>query len=303
MATRSAGRGKASGGASHGWTNIVVLKENMNPDSSYSPMHRRSVFPWALPLLVLLAGCVGDAGAVKSDGPPTVAEKTDATGGIEGNVVTDEIEPIASAQVALSGGNASTKTAADGGFAFSRVEPGMYTLVAARIGYFESLQKVTVVAGEIAKTQIILNRIPVAEPSFNETWKFRDVLPVSAACLERGTEQTRGYTWDEYVFTINATKPDGVELAAVYTEVLMRKGTSDASLDVDMYLYDPEGKEIGESTSGDADEEITIEKILKPGSYKIQACNWSGAQADYLLTITITYEQGEAAAFAKKPKK
>jgi len=257
----------------------------------------------AATLFLLVSGCVGTSGSSSQVPPPATAEKTDDTGGIEGTVVDDELVPISKAQVGLAQRNASTQTGEDGGFAFSRIEPGAYTIVAARLGYFEAYKQVTVIAGEITKVQLTLDRIPISEPAFNETWKIRDQLPISTGCADRGNEATKGHSWDEYPIPINATKPDGTELAAIYTDLDLKHGTGDAAVDIDMYFYDPTGKQVGSSAGGTADEHISVDKLLKPGIYKLQVCFWLGAVADYQITVTITYEQGEAASFAKKPKK
>jgi hypothetical protein len=262
-------------------------------------------FAVSLALAVLLAGCVGGEAAEKPAPEPT-ATASDSTGGIEGHIITDEIQPIAGAQVKLHNQNTTLTTKEGGAFAFSELEPGTYTILAAALGYFSNQVKVQVVAGEITdKVLIILDRIPVAAPSFDEIIKFEDTLIVSDTCpgAPDGTEGAQGIVWQDYKLPINASKEDGTPLAAVRTFIELKSQPDAATVDIDLYLLDPKGTQLQSSTSAGPDENITVKKILEPGEYTVRVCLWLGANAHYSLTMTITYEQGEAALYAREKGK
>lgn len=260
----------------------------------------------AVALVLVFAGCIAQAPKESTDSPAPTATNTDTTGGIDGHVITDEIQPIRGAQVALHGTNTSMMTDAAGAFAFSNLEPGPYTVLAAALGYFSNQQVVDVVAGEITSVDMILDRIPIAAPNFTEVFKVEDTLIVGDACPSApdGTEGGQGIIWQDYPLLINGSKPDGTLLAAARTVIDLRSQPDAATIDVDLYLLDPKGEEVSSSTSEGPDENITIKKILPPGEYTVRACLWLGANAHYTLTMSVTYEQGEAALYAlEKGKK
>jgi hypothetical protein len=261
-------------------------------------------------LALLFGGCVGSGPGAGPTTPPVETEATvDATtGGIEGLVTDDELAPIGSAEVALVGGAGSVRTDAGGKFAFSKLEPGEHTVVVNRLGYFSKSVRTTVVAGEVSRVDVVIQQIPVAEPGFDEVMKWPDKLPVSDACAEREAhraepnewpEQTRGVTWQRYTVPVNATKPDGTDLLAIRMQIDLKHQTSDATIDIDMILYSPEGKELKSGGSDKADEYIDMQSVMKPGNYLVQVCYWGGAQAEYKITATISYEQGDRATYLR----
>lgn len=255
-----------------------------------------------LALLLAFSGCVG--GTPTSTDAPIATEATvnDSTGGIEGLVTDDELVPISGAQVSVVGGQ-PVRTDEAGRFALSNLEPKMHVLFATRLGYFEKQAKAEVKVGEVARVDIVLQKIPVAEPRFNEVTKWDDKLPVSDACAERDSgqwrEETRGFTWQRYMIPVNATKPDGTDLLAIEMDIDLKHKTSDVTLDIDMRLYDKAGKQLQTSGSAGADEHINLQKVMPPGEYFLHVCYWAGAQAEYRITTTITYEQGERATYLR----
>lgn len=259
----------------------------------------------ACALIVLLAGCVAEGDAQAPPAAPATAEKTAETGGIEGHIITDEIQPISRAQVALHKTNQTTMTGQDGGFAFSLLDPGEYTILAGALGYFEAQKKVTVTASEITRVDIVLDRIPIAAPSFVETFKFEDTLILNDLCPEAPdmTPGAQGVTWQDYPLRINDSKEDGTPLAAVYTFVDLKSQPDAATIDVDLYLIDPKGTQIASSTSSGPNENLTVKKVLPAGDYVVRACLWLGANAHYSIKVEVTYDQGEAALYAREKGK
>lgn len=252
-------------------------------------------------LILLLAGCIGQD--KKEDVPPApTASKTDSTGGIDGNIITDEIQPIANAQVALNGQNQSATTDQAGAFAFSNLEPGQYTILAAALGYFSAQHTVEVVAGEVADATIMLDRIPIAAPNFTEVFNFEDTLIVSDACpnAPQGSEGGQGIIWQDYPLTINESKPDGTPLAASFVSIELTSQPDAATVDIDLYLIDSKGDAVKTSESAGPDENITIKKLLPPDQYIVRACLWLGANAHYTIKMSVTYEQGEAALYLRE---
>lgn len=122
---------------------------------------------------VLVAGCAGGKG---TDEPaPSSPSSTVNVGGnltepgaIEGVVKDEELQPLSGITIALRELGASAKTDDNGSFGFTAVPAGDHTLDAAALGFEAHAKKVTVLAGETAQLEIVLNRIVVVE-SYNET--------------------------------------------------------------------------------------------------------------------------------------
>jgi len=261
-------------------------------------------FAVAVAIAIVLSGCVGQEPKETTPPAPT-ASKTDSTGAIEGHVITDEIQPIRGAQVAIHGKEMSMTTDDAGAFAFSNLEPGEYTVLAAALGYFSKQDVVTVVAGEIEDANIILDRIPIAAPNFTEVFKFEDTLIVSDACpnAPEGTEGGQGIIWQDYPLMINGSKADGTPLAASYVSIDLQSQPDAGTIDIDLYLLDSTGDAVKSSESSGPDENITMKKGLLPGEYTVRACLWLGANAHYTITMSVTYEQGEAALYFREKSK
>lgn len=118
--------------------------------------------------VVLLAGCTSksEPDAVKAPTRTSAddAEFDDTTGGLRGFVVNDEQMPLASAQLLLTPGDHITDTALDGGYSFSLLPPGDYTLLVTRLGYYNKQVSVEIVAGDITQQDVALNVVPVLQP-------------------------------------------------------------------------------------------------------------------------------------------
>lgn len=100
--------------------------------------------------LVLAAGVVGGVGTLAAQDARVLGRVTDGVG-----------NPVAQARVTLVGeGGAAAQTTtsgASGGFQFSGVAPGTYTLRAVREGFAVREQRVTVRAGRVATPVVRLS--------------------------------------------------------------------------------------------------------------------------------------------------
>jgi hypothetical protein len=118
---------------------------------------RRIATVAALASLVLLAGCLGLGG---EDGGDEVQQNeavtTDDTGGIEGLVTDEAVQPRADVTVTLPATGEETTTGEDGSYAFSKVEPGEHTLVFDREDLVSVEETVTVAAGDVAKLDVVM---------------------------------------------------------------------------------------------------------------------------------------------------
>lgn len=115
----------------------------------------------------LFAGCAGSGQTTSTTTTTTSAAPattTPETGGIEGQIVGDELTPIPGAEVALLRTNLTAKTDGTGKFSFSRLEPGSYDLIVQKLGYEAENRRVEVIAGEIAEAKVTLVAIAIVEP-------------------------------------------------------------------------------------------------------------------------------------------
>jgi hypothetical protein len=138
--------------------------------------------------LLFLAGCAGSpaAPAGEGEGIDEPAAFTDATGAIQGVVVDDAINPIANAQVGLLEANATTRTAVDGGFSFSNLAPGRYSVFAAALGHESKGTSVEVQAGQATTTRITLATVAIVEP-YPETYTFGGLIECGWGITGAGT--------------------------------------------------------------------------------------------------------------------
>jgi hypothetical protein len=227
--------------------------------------------------------------------PPTSASVTAETGGIEGKILTDELQPIKRAQVSILVLGKNTTSAEDGSFAFSDLPAGKVTLVAAALGYRQATRSVDVVIGEIAKGDMLLENIPASMPSFEEVQKFGGTLVASDAC-EAGefTPETKDVSWRDHAIVINESK-DGVVIAAVLLDIDLKSVDSPTSVDVDLQFLDSAGKQIASSTTADPNEHLEHDKYIPAGTYAMRVLLCAGANVKYAATVKITYEQGDLA--------
>lgn len=160
----------------------------------------------ALSLLVTLsalaAGCVGGSSSAPPPAPLTAtpAQYDELTGGIEGLVTDEEIQPVAGALIGLVElPEARTQTDDAGKFSLSNLQPGVYTLAVNALGYEAAGKKVDVAAGSVTPVQIVLPVLPILEP-YGELiihrGKIENGLGVmqTATCSNCGSDATR-YTF------------------------------------------------------------------------------------------------------------
>lgn len=137
----------------------------------------------ALIFLVLpLAGCTSDDTStleprrldVEAPGDLVIDE---SSGAILGQVVDEELLPVANATVTLEddhGKRLTTPSAHDGAFAFSDLDPGSYLILVSHDGYFNQTQRETVSAGQITELQMILELDPASD--YVEVLPFRGIV-------------------------------------------------------------------------------------------------------------------------------
>lgn len=127
--------------------------------------------PWRIALIALLvstallAGCLGG-----DDDPDTGSETNDGgsedLGSIAGRILTVDLEQIANANVALVDGSdliADTRTDEEGKYSIASIEPGEYRLQASAACCRESVQGVTINAGEETSIDLQLDRFTEAD--------------------------------------------------------------------------------------------------------------------------------------------
>ncbi|MBI2077974.1 MAG: carboxypeptidase regulatory-like domain-containing protein [Euryarchaeota archaeon] len=106
---------------------------------------------WVTTLALLVSGCAdmgeGATTSAPLEAPP--AEVDSETGGIEGTVTDDAVNPLADAQVGLIGTPFLTASDASGRFSLSKVPPGAYKFAANRLGYGDFAKSIEVRAGEV----------------------------------------------------------------------------------------------------------------------------------------------------------
>lgn len=155
-------------------------------------------------VLFLLAGCVGaDSAGDPQAADPAVpvasgpAAYDEVTGGIEGIVTDEEIQPLVGAIVGLLGtSNAPVATDEGGRFSFSNLEPGTYNIGATMLGFESGSARAEVQAGQSTQVQIMLPVLPVEGPYSTliiHRGKIEHGLGLirTATCANCGTDATR----------------------------------------------------------------------------------------------------------------
>lgn len=236
---------------------------------------------------------------------PTTASVDEATGGIEGLVITDEFMPIKGAVVLLedSFDNTEERTTGESGrYAFSKLPPGDYTLTATRLGFFQSpLLPTSVSSMNITELNITLEKVPVAPPDFTVEYWFNGTMLVGTGVGDPHGFGGDGVDVKEFTLALPAAKEDGTLLAAKQTVInLNERESAPGGVDLDLYFFDPEGVQLSSSTSEGNTETIDYAGTLAGGDYGLTVYFWAGAAADFTMTVTVTFAQGEAAAFALK---
>lgn len=127
---------------------------------------------WGLVVLILAAGC-SDAPEATDDGDDTFAEAvvTSETGAISGVIVDPAIVPVEGVSLFLKPASMNATSDADGAFIFEGLAPGVYFVAAEGPGFLGSQASIEVVAGEVAKLRMIVERDSSRLPS-HETLRF-----------------------------------------------------------------------------------------------------------------------------------
>jgi hypothetical protein len=241
-----------------------------------------------LPALLVLAGCMGP-GPGQGDTPLADAR----TGAVVGLVQDDEMKPLAGALVSLRDRHVQASTDAHGRFEIRQLDPGSDVLVATKLGYRDVISPLTVVAGGVKQLTITLEAIPVLEPRFDDVRVFWGNLSLGTTA---GPQPVFGEadTMD-FPIRVAAALPSGKPLAAVHTLIALRAAPSGAALDLDLYLLDSAGRTITSSVHGGPDETIDWDSLLRPGDYTIRVSFFAGAKAEFTVTATLTFAQGDEA--------
>ncbi len=257
---------------------------------------------FAVALLVISVALAGCAGGSAGEAEAPTASATDETGAIEGRIVTDEWLPIAGAEVTLLPPDQTVRTDQGGAFAFNDVEPGSYRLIAVKIGYYQNTAQVDVEAGNVYEVDLPLDAVPVAPPPKTVVTEFHGNVTVGTVAGDSEPVVGNDVDSQDFTLTIPSKDDDGVLLAASSTVIALTPADTpqNEANDLDLYLLGPDGQTLGSSTSSTATELIEENDWLPAGDYTIRVYFWSGAVSEYTLTVTITYEQGEAAAFLIK---
>lgn len=136
---------------------------------------------WLLAAFVVVAGCVSSGDPTSTGTSPSATVSTPApgadTGGIKVTVTTTELEPVTAAQVVLADTEFSVLTDNAGVAQFTGLNPGSYTVLAAKPGYQSVQDKgrlVDVLAGEESDVKLTLDPVPVinAQNSYHTTLPF-----------------------------------------------------------------------------------------------------------------------------------
>lgn len=121
---------------------------------------------WWLVLALIAPVFIGCLGGDESaeDLQKARAKVSEELGGIEGVVTDEAIQPVVGANVTLIEVDESTRTASDGSFAFSELEPGTYTVSVRDPGHVSASQTVEVTAGTAAAVDFVLTTVVSEQP-------------------------------------------------------------------------------------------------------------------------------------------
>ena len=142
----------------------------------------------------VLAGCLGGSDASQTQPTPAPSDDpvTESTGAIEATVVTAEFAPVVGAQVVLQDLDQTQISDDRGSSLFPRLQPGAYTLLAAKAGY-RAVQPqglvVDVEAGKLSSAKLVLEPVPVvtAETSYHKSLLFKGFISCSAEWVRVAT--------------------------------------------------------------------------------------------------------------------
>ncbi len=148
----------------------------------------------------LLAGCLGIGGDDGSTGEQVQKQRASVdenTGGIEGVVTDDAVQPVVGANVTLVDTGETVTSASDGSFAFSLVSPGTHTVSIEAPGFVTAKEEVTVSANQAATVDFILTRL-VSEQAFTQQFEFNAFIECALGVgvnLSAANQGTGGVTW------------------------------------------------------------------------------------------------------------
>lgn len=129
-----------------------------------------------------LTGCLGfggeDGGQDGGLETKSRADVSSQTGGIEGVVTDEAIQAVENANVTLVEIGEETQTAADGSFAFSKVQPGSYTIKVEAGGFISTERTVEVSQNEVSTLEIVLAHEPTVQP-YSQQFEFKGFLECS----------------------------------------------------------------------------------------------------------------------------
>ncbi|MBI2077766.1 MAG: carboxypeptidase regulatory-like domain-containing protein [Euryarchaeota archaeon] len=151
---------------------------------------------WAGIAALLLAGCLG--AETKSADEPTAEPTTSSSdlGTLVVTVTTPEVVPVEGAEVVAEGPTPkSAFTDAKGAATLTDLEPGNYTVLAARAGYRPLQERgrlVDVLSGETVEVKLVLEPVEIVNASnaYHMTLPFNGFMGCSIA----GAPGTIGYT-------------------------------------------------------------------------------------------------------------
>lgn len=126
------------------------------------------LFGTLMVLSTILGGCVGSesaSGAETSNDVTQVGELSEDKGGVRGMVMTDELSPIAGAQVGIAALALVASTDANGAFSIAGLAPGRHVVSAIALGYQSASLNVEVTAGAYTEgVQFVLGSLAVRGP-------------------------------------------------------------------------------------------------------------------------------------------
>lgn len=130
-----------------------------------------------------VSGCVASEGTPAGAGVNERPEFDESTGALEILLTDDELAPIANATVGIQPTEpqegaqpiAPLMTSAVGIAVFSNLAPGAYNTQVVALGYESAAKRVEVKAGDVAKLQLIVVRLPSDDP-FHSTEVHRDIV-------------------------------------------------------------------------------------------------------------------------------
>lgn len=125
---------------------------------------------------------------------------------------------------------------------------------------------------------------------FTQSETFEDTLLVGTVA-GGGEGGVIGFGVDYTTFTLALVgeAEDGTAVEAQYALINLTSSGGQTYNDLDLYFYDPEGNELGSSTSPTGTEQIEVDDPLLPGEYTVAVYHWSGAAADVTVDVTVQY--------------